>query len=132
MALLRAYARPYAQATAGTPQELAFDAHAGQLRYRYSTTLPDGRAAGDRLTEIRIPAINFPQGYDLRVEGAERLADNSPTVDRGETVLRFRNLPDVATVDVTITRVGELPPLPANEQAQQTRGPNFSALPPIK
>ena len=131
VALLRAYARPYPQATAGTPLDLAFDAQSGQMHFRYSTVLPSGNAAGGALTEIRIPAINFPHGFAVQVEGAERIDDKTTAADGADAVLRLRNLPQAETVDVRVTRVGELPPLPASEQARQSRGPDFSSLPPI-
>ncbi len=62
--------RPYPQAVAGTPQDFAYDPANGSFTLGYSTTLPDGSAAGaGRLTEIYVPALHYPAGYAVQVSG---------------------------------------------------------------
>lgn len=125
VALLRAYARPYAEKTAGTPQLTQFDPDKGVLTYRYTTNLPGGRKAGAQETEIRIPAIQYPQGYRISVNGAQvRSAAHAP-------VLRLRNRPGAASVTVTVTRLGDLPPLPATKAEADRGDAVMRSLPPI-
>ncbi|HWV12212.1 MAG TPA: hypothetical protein VN110_02855, partial [Sphingobium sp.] len=124
VALLRAYARPYAQVTAGTPVAMSFDGATGVMRYRYATSLPTGGAAkGDTL--IRIPAINYPRGYTVTVTGgAVRSAKNA-------AVLRIANAPRASEVTVTLSRVGQLPPLPVSKSDPDRSEAALRALPPI-
>lgn len=125
VALLRAYARPYAQATAGTPDVLHFDAAKGVLTYRYTTTLPGGRKAGASATEIRIPAIQYPHGYKIVVDGGRiRSAKDAP-------ILLIANKAGAAQVTVTVSRVGDLPPLPVSKSAPDRSEGALRALPPI-
>jgi endoglycosylceramidase len=56
--------RPYPQATAGIPLQLAFDPQTKVFVYRYAprpATAP---------TEIFVPDRHYPNGYDVTVEGA--------------------------------------------------------------
>ncbi len=124
VALLRAYARPYAEATAGTPVTMSFDGANGVMRYRYAASLPGGGAAkGD--TVIRIPAINYPGGYTVTVNGGKvRSAKNAP-------VLRIANARGAKEVTVTLSRVGELPPLPVSKGEPDRSEAALRALPPI-
>lgn len=124
--VLRAYARPYPQATAGTPEALSVDAADGTMIYRYATRLPSGGAAGDALeTRIAVPRINYPQGYTVEVSGAHLLsAANAP-------VLRLRNLPAAREVEVRLKRVGTLPPLQKGADASNLSEAALAALPPI-
>ncbi len=123
--ILRAYARPYPVATAGTPLELAFDSNAGHLTYRYSTQLVSGRPAGtELLTEISIPAVQFPEGYRVTAEGAEVVSQ--PDADR----LVLRNAKDATEVLLKISRNGSLPPLSeADDNTRLQRA--LLKLPPI-
>lgn len=125
IALLRAYARPYAEATAGTPEHLQFDPVEGILTYRYTTTLPSGGKAGAAETKIRIPAIQYPHGYKVSVDGAQvRSAKDAP-------ILRIANKAGAAEVNVTVTRVGDLPPLPVAKSESDRSEAALRALPPI-
>lgn len=126
LAILRAYARPYPGATAGTPQTLRFDGARGTMTYRYATSLPSGRRARAGLvTEIRVPAIQYPNGYSVKVEGGALLsAANAP-------LIRIRNAPRAATVSVTLTRIGTLPPLPATSGEPDRSQAALAALPPV-
>ena len=56
--------RPYPQATAGIPLQLAFDPQTKVFAYRYAprpATAP---------TEIFVPDRHYPNGFDVTVEGA--------------------------------------------------------------
>jgi len=113
-AVLRAYARPYPAATAGTPAALAFDADAGRLDYRWSTVGPDGVDRSRLSTEIRMPAPSFPRGYRATVSGGRILsAPNAP-------MLRVVATRGAKEVTVRATRTGELPPLAGAKPAAPT------------
>jgi endoglycosylceramidase len=66
---LRLLVRPYPQRTAGTPTLLRFDPGSRRFTTRFSTTLPNGRSAGTRLTEIFVPRLQYPSGYRVEVRG---------------------------------------------------------------
>ncbi|MCK0532555.1 cellulase family glycosylhydrolase [Sphingobium agri] len=124
VALLRAYARPYAEATAGTPVTMSFDGAKGVMRYHYTSAPPGGGAAKGE-TMIRIPAVNYPGGYTVTVSGGTvRSAKNAP-------VLRIANARGARDVTVTLSRVGELPPLPAGKGEPDRSEAALRALPPI-
>jgi endoglycosylceramidase len=104
-AVLRAYARPYAAATAGTPQSLRFDADTGVLNYRWSTTGPDGVDRSRLATEIRMPWPSFPKGYRATVVGGRI------TSSRNARILVVQATIGVREVTLHATRIGSLPPL---------------------
>ena len=108
-ATLRALARPYPRATAGTPLRLAFDGDSGTLRYRYSVTAPDGRDRAQSLTEIVMPKIQFPNGYTVTVDAKQGRVVSPPNAP----VLLLKAAPDAREINITAVRKGELAPLPA-------------------
>ncbi len=55
--------RPYAQAVAGTPTSLSWDADARVLTVRYTPRPGTGR------TNVFVPAHTYPEGYEVRVRG---------------------------------------------------------------
>lgn len=114
--VLRAYARPYPSATAGTPTQLKFDPDAGVFEFSYSTTGPQGaRFSSNVLTETRIPAVNFPQGYTATVRNGRVVSTaNAP-------VLLIAASAGATVVDVRVTRVGDLPPLLTTSATLTTR-----------
>ena len=119
-AILRAYARPYPSATAGTPERLTFDPAAGVMTLRYVPINPAGKRLSPKaLTEIRVPAINYPNGYTVEVTGGQVVsAANAP-------VLKVRADAGARAVNVRLQRVGDLPPLPPTPAAP------LVSLPPI-
>jgi endoglycosylceramidase len=90
VAKLKILERTYPQATAGIPLQLSFDPATGEFHYRYT---PRAAAAP---TEIYVPALHYPSGYDAEVAGARILS--AP----GATRLLLENLPDAQEVRVTI------------------------------
>jgi endoglycosylceramidase len=69
-AKLAILSRPYPQAVAGTPESFGFDPDAHRFDLRYRTTRAGGGAlASGALTEIALPARQYPRGYDVAVEG---------------------------------------------------------------
>ncbi|ANI80015.1 cellulase family glycosylhydrolase [Sphingobium sp. EP60837] len=125
VAQLRAYARPFAEATAGTPVMMSFDPDKAVLTYRYRTQLGNGRRAAGGETEIRIPAIHYPNGYKVAVVGGKvRSAAGAP-------LLRVRNDANAQNVIVTVSRVGVLPPLPPSEGEPDRKDAGLRTLPPI-
>ncbi len=61
-AKLRRLVRTYAQATAGTPLLMRFDATTGAFRFRYR---PDRSVSAP--TRIFVSPLHYPRGYDVRV-----------------------------------------------------------------
>ena len=87
---LRLLVRTYAQATAGTPLEMSFDAQSGDFAYRYRSQ------ASSAPTEIFVSPLHYPDGYRVEVTGGRW--EQGP-----DGLVRVR--PDVpgAVVGVTIT-----------------------------
>jgi endoglycosylceramidase len=94
---LRLLARPFPQAVAGTPTRYSFDPDARVFELAYSTRGPDGDRLPRRVqSEVRVPPINFPDGYDAEVAGAAVISrDDAP-------VLRLRRERRAADVRVTV------------------------------
>lgn len=115
-AVLRAYARPYAAATAGTPIALTFDADKGTLDYRWTTRGPDGKDRYRLTTDIAMPAPSYPQGYSVTVEGGRVLS--APDA----SVLKVVANKAGATVSIRAVRTGNLPPLTGPKVAE---GPGY-------
>ncbi|TCJ37068.1 cellulase family glycosylhydrolase [Parafrankia sp. BMG5.11] len=124
VALLRAYARPFPETTAGTPLEMSFDGATGRMRFRYRAALPGGGTARHG-TAIRIPAINYPGGYTATVDGGSVLSRANATV------LEIENTPGSSEVSIVVERVGALPPLPAAEIQPDASDEALRALPRI-
>jgi len=67
---LKALARPYPAALAGTPESLAFDPATRAFELRYSTTGPGGqRYRPGTATVITMPRLAYPDGYAAKVTG---------------------------------------------------------------
>jgi endoglycosylceramidase len=89
--------RPYPQLVAGTPESWSY--MDGVFRARWTTKLPDGRAATGE-TEIAIPERAYPAGYTGGVQGGRI------TSARGDRVLRVKACPGSPEVAVAVGRVG--------------------------
>jgi len=107
-ATLRALARPYPRATAGTPLSLAFDGTSGTLEFSYSTSPPDGRVLTSEVTEIVMPAPNFPSGYTAVIRGDGASVISTPDAP----VLLVRTKTGSSNVSIRAARKGQLPQLP--------------------
>lgn len=96
-AKLRLLARPFPQAVAGTPRGFSFDTDSGVFELAYATSAPGGGRSPRRvLTEVRLPEINFPDGYTVNVEGAR------VTSRRDAPVLRLKRERDAEGVTVAV------------------------------
>jgi len=107
-AILRALARPYPRATAGTPQRLSFDGASGTLRYSYTVVAPDGRDRATRLTEIVMPKVQFPSGYTVKVEAKQARVISQPNA----SVLQLEADLNAREITVIAQRKGKLAELP--------------------
>lgn len=94
-------AQPYPQVVAGIPNSWSFNN--GVFSFSYSTSMADGVgsfAAGSQ-TQISIPAIQFPDGYQVNVSGGEVVSSaNAP-------VLLIDSVGGAGTVTVTVTAVSK-------------------------
>ncbi|MBV8062527.1 MAG: cellulase family glycosylhydrolase [Nevskia sp.] len=68
-AKLEVLERPYPQAVAGTPLAYHFDAQSKAFSLEYSTTLPGGSSGAALETEVYVPALHYPNGYSVQVQG---------------------------------------------------------------
>jgi endoglycosylceramidase len=94
---LRLLARPFPQAVAGTPRSLSFDPDTGVFELAYATRTPGGgRLPRREQTEVRIPELNFPDGYRVEVAGA------TITSRRNASVLRLRRTRGAREVLLTV------------------------------
>ena len=66
---LKGFVRPYARVIAGRPLKMKFKRETGAFRFVYE-------ADGDGETEIFVPAIQYPNGYDVEIEGGELRRDD--------------------------------------------------------
>lgn len=78
---LEGFVRPYARRVAGAPEDMRFDRESGTFRIAY-------RANGGGETELFVPDIQYPDGYDIRVTGgdARNAGDQLVTVTGDGTV----------------------------------------------
>jgi endoglycosylceramidase len=96
-AKLAVLAAPYPQVVAGTPKFWNF--RSGTFRLCYSTARPDrqGRFSPGSQTNISVPPIEYPNGYQVTVSGGQVVsAPNAP-------VLTVAAIPGADIVDVTVT-----------------------------
>ncbi len=113
-AKLAVLSRPYPQAVAGTPQSYSFDPASKRFRLTYSTARGGGgprfmpiAAGGGQVdpsspqTEVFIPEIHYPRGYDVETRGA---AVASPP---GARTLRLIACPGATSVSLTVVPPGQ-------------------------
>jgi endoglycosylceramidase len=95
---LRALARPYPQAIAGVPLRYSFEPLTGRFELVYRTTLPGGRQGTNNLTDVFLPAIQYPHGYLAKADGGSlaRVSDGRHLVVRAN--------PGAERVTVTVTK----------------------------
>ncbi|MCX7072220.1 MAG: cellulase family glycosylhydrolase [Gammaproteobacteria bacterium] len=94
-AKLMALERPFPQAIAGVPLDYGFDAASRRFTLRYSTTLASGRKAPrDAVTLIHVPALHYPDGYTVQVQGGR--------VVSAANARQLRVIADEAATQVTI------------------------------
>jgi endoglycosylceramidase len=95
-------AQPYPQVVAGTPNSWSFDN--GTFQFSYSTERVDGTgdfAAGSQ-TEISVPAVEYPHGYQVSVTGGHVVsAANAP-----ELVIESNGGANTVTVTVSAAAGG--------------------------
>ncbi len=65
---LKGFVRPYARVVAGRPLKMKFKRETGTFRFVYE-------AEGRGETEIFVPRLQYPNGYDVEVEGGEAMRD---------------------------------------------------------
>jgi endoglycosylceramidase len=95
---LRLLARPFPQAVAGTPQSFSFDPDTRVFELSYATTAPDGSKTARRVrTEVRVPPINFPDGYRVDAERA------TVTSRADAAVLELKRDAGASRIVVTVT-----------------------------
>ncbi|MHB8380983.1 MAG: cellulase family glycosylhydrolase [Candidatus Binataceae bacterium] len=69
---LAGFVRPFARATAGTPKSMKFDRVTGAFDFVFDA---DPEAAIGTETEIFVPLLQYPRGYDLEISGGEARID---------------------------------------------------------
>jgi len=95
---LKLLARPFPEAVAGTPTEFSFDPDTARFELAYSTTAPDGaKLPRRRQTEVRVPRINYRDGYVVHTDGA------TVTSSRDASVLRLKRARGAAEISATIS-----------------------------
>ena len=82
---LRALARPYPQAIAGTPLRFSFDPDTRRFELVYEAKRPDGRRSRG-LTDVFVPRVQYPKGYRARAQGG-----SLTRVARGRQLVVRRN-----------------------------------------
>jgi hypothetical protein len=105
-------ARPYPQLVSGTPQSWSFDPSGKTFSFKYSTARAagGGNFADGAETDIEVPALAFPNGYNVSVQGATvSSAANS-------SLLAVVTCPGVTSVSVTVTE-GPAAPSSCNSAA---------------
>jgi endoglycosylceramidase len=78
---LKVLARPYPVAVAGNPTGWTFDRLSGRFQVDFTNERVSGGSFGaGSATEIAVPAVQYPAGYDVTVTGAQ--PSTAPNADR--------------------------------------------------
>ena len=105
--VLETLVRPYPQAIAGTPRAWSYDPDTRIFRLTYSTARAgDGTFAPGVKTQIEVPALHYPTGYQVTVDGAR--ITSAPDGDP----LLVESMPGAAVVTVTVSPADHHPPSP--------------------
>jgi endoglycosylceramidase len=67
--------RPYPQAVAGTPVSYDFDPQSKAFSLEYNTALPGGGSGAGLETDVYVPALHYPRGYTVRVDGGRVVSE---------------------------------------------------------
>ena len=117
-AMVSALARPYPQLVSGTPSGWSFDPGTKAFSLRYSPQRANGSGsfpAGSE-TDIAVPAVEYPSGYQATVVGGTVVSNaNAP-------VLQVRSVAGAASVTVSIA-----PGAGAVAQSNSTRPPDATS-----
>lgn len=98
---LDALARPYPRLVAGTPERFQFDPATRSFELVYATEAVNGGHLPPGLkTEVFIPPRQYPDGYDLEVEGAKLVGSDVPNT------VRLLAKPKAAHISVRVTPRG--------------------------
>ncbi|WP_249009987.1 cellulase family glycosylhydrolase [Conexibacter sp. DBS9H8] len=98
---LRALTEPYPQVIAGIPLSFGFDRATGEFDLRYSTARAGGGSLpAGAVTDIAVPALDYPHGYSVIADGARILSK------RGAPVLQLVACPSARAITVAVTRSG--------------------------
>jgi endoglycosylceramidase len=95
-AMLDALAVPHPELVAGTPDSYGYDTSTSTFTLTYSTERADGTgafAAGSQ-TSIAVPAVQYPDGYQVTVSGG--------TVAATGGILDIASCPGATTISVTV------------------------------
>jgi len=96
-AKLEVLSRPYPQAVAGVPEGWSFDPAKERFELAYKTRRSGGGSFVFRAdTQVFVPRLHYPHGYDVRVSGGDTLS--LP----GSTRLRIRTCTGRRRVTVTV------------------------------
>jgi endoglycosylceramidase len=98
---LATLAAPYPQAIAGTPNSWSFDEGTDTFKLSYSTDMVDGSGsfpAGSQ-TIISVPAIEYPNGYQVEVTGGQVVPHTAP-----ELIIASND--GASTITVTVSPAG--------------------------
>lgn len=99
-AKLAALAEPYPQAISGTPTSWSFEDGVFRLGYTTARADGDGAFAAGSQTSISVPAIEYPNGYQVSVTGGQVVS--AP----GAALLLIASNPGATTVSVTVRPAG--------------------------
>jgi hypothetical protein len=105
--VLAALVRPYPKLVAGTPTAWSYDPASDRFTFTYSTAPAAGTpfpAGAD--TEVELPALRYPTGYDVNVTGAR--VTSAPDAN----LLRVVNDPGAAAVHLTVAPASHHAPGP--------------------
>lgn len=115
--VLGAVVRPYPRVVAGTPESYGYDPETKRFQARFTTRLPDGRSAGEMLSEVFVPRLHYGRDYRVALSGAEVVRG------LGAQVLELRACPGAPSVSISITDEAPAETLRCAQQCLARRSP---------